>query len=320
MSDRPFKLATVSSRGSPPFVALVLDERAVGLAAVLPHFREPRRSTAAPLNAAGMLGLLENWDVSFEQLCEVVAFLLAHGLDDERWSLAVGPIQSFAIHAPVPRPPKMLYAAVNYPRAGREPAKPDGIVRRPYMFQKTSSCVAGPYDDIVKPRGFDDLGWEVELALVIGRPGRHIAPERALDHVAGYVVANDVTVFNFRQPNELPIPGPDWFGSKCHDSFAPLGPYLVPRAFVPDCRRLRLTCKVNGELLQDGNTRDMISSPEEQVAHCANQTRLEPGDVISTGTPQGIAPHVGQYLKVGDVVECEVEGLGTQRSRVVDAT
>jgi 2-keto-4-pentenoate hydratase/2-oxohepta-3-ene-1,7-dioic acid hydratase in catechol pathway len=93
----------------------------------------------------------------------------------------------------------------------------------------------------------------------------------------------------------------------------------VPRGFVPDYRNLRLTCKVNGETLQDGNTRDMIFSPEEQIAHCSNQTRLESGDVISTGTPEGIALHVGRYLKVRDVVECEVEGLGAQCSRVVDA-
>jgi 2-keto-4-pentenoate hydratase/2-oxohepta-3-ene-1,7-dioic acid hydratase in catechol pathway len=263
-----------------------------------------------------MLDLLENWDANLDGLCELVSFLDARGLEDPRWREAVVPLAQLKIHAPIPRPPKMLYAAVNYPRAGREPPRKDAG-RRPAMFQKTSSCVVGPYDDVVKPVGFDDLSWEVEFALVIGRLGQRVPPGRALDHVAGYMTANDVTVLNFRKADELPIPGPDWYGSKCHDTFAPLGPFLVPRMFVPDCRNLRLTCKINGETLQDGNTRDMIFSPDEQIAYCSSQGRLEPGDVISTGTPSGIAMHVGRYLKVGDIMECEVEGLGAQRSRLV---
>ena len=126
-----------------------------------------------------------------------------------------------------------------------------------------------------------------------------------------------MTVRDFRRQGELPISGPDWFGSKCHDTFAPLGPFLVPSAFVPDCHNLRLTLKVNGELRQDGNTRDMIFTPEEQVAHVSWQLALEPGDVISTGTPNGIGMQLGFFLKVGEVMEAEVEGMGAQRNRLV---
>jgi 2,4-didehydro-3-deoxy-L-rhamnonate hydrolase len=316
MVDKAFKLATVSSGGSPPYVVIVLDDLTVAIEGVRAHASAARQRPALPISARSMLDLLECWDANLDHLCELVAFLDANGLEDPRWREAVAPLAQLKIHAPIPRPPKMLYAAVNYPRAGREPPKIDGA-RRPAMFQKTSSCVVGPYDDVVKPAGFDDLSWEVEFALVIGRLSHRVSPERALEHVAGYMTANDVTVLNFRRPDELAIPGPDWYGAKCHDTFAPLGPFLVPRVFVPDCRNLRLTCKVNGETLQDGNTRDMIISPEEQIAHCSNQGRLEPGDVISTGTPSGIAMHVGRYLKVGDIMECEVEGLGAQRSRLV---
>lgn len=311
-----FKLATVSSAGSPRFVALVLGDNAAALSALLPHVAAAQKT---PLAADTMLGLLGQWERSFDVLCEAALLMRQNGLDDERWRDAVGPLAALKIHAPIPRPPKMFYAAINYPRPDRPPKKDDGIVRRPYMFEKTTSCVAGPYDDIVKPKGYDDIDGEVELGLVIGKPGKNIPVERAMEHVAGFLVCNDLTVRNYRVAGELPVPGADWLGSKCWDGFAPLGPYLVPRQFVHDCRNLRLTLKVNGHARQDGNTRDMIHSPEAQVAHMSNQLALEPGDVISTGTPNGIGLYTGQYIKVGDLIECEIDGLGAQRNRLVAA-
>jgi 2,4-diketo-3-deoxy-L-fuconate hydrolase len=311
-----YKLATVSSAGSPRFVALVLGDKAVALGAILPYLARGRT-----LASASMLGLLEQWDESFEVLCAAAALLRADGLDDQRWRDAVTPLGKLSCHAPIGRPPKMFYAAINYPRPGDEnKKKDDGIIRRPYMFEKTASCVAGPFDDVMKPLGYDDIDGEVELGVVIGHKGKRIPPERAMDHVAGFMVCNDLTVRGFRKQGELPVPGPDWFGSKCHDGFAPQGPFLVPRAFVPDCRNLRLTLKVNGEIRQDGNTRDMIHSPEAQIAHISNQVTLEPGDVISTGTPNGIGLITGKYIKAGDVIEAEIDLLGAQRNRLVAET
>jgi 2,4-didehydro-3-deoxy-L-rhamnonate hydrolase len=314
----PFKLATVSSGGSPPYVALVLGERAVALNPALRRFADSGR-TRRRLAVVSMLDLLADWEANFALLQELEAFIGRDGIEDERWRGAVSPITSLSIHAPVPRPGKMLFAAINYPRPGRESR--DGVPAgaRPNMFEKTSSCVAGPYDDVVRPEGYDKIDWEVELALVIGTRAKAVAPERALDCVAGFLTANDVTVRDFRKPGELTVPGPDWFGSKCHDTFAPLGPFIVPRDFVRDCHALRLTLKVNGETRQDGNTSEMIFSPEEQVAHVSRQLALEPGDIISTGTPNGIGMQLGFFLKVGDVMEAEVEGLGAQRNRLIDA-
>jgi 2-keto-4-pentenoate hydratase/2-oxohepta-3-ene-1,7-dioic acid hydratase in catechol pathway len=307
-----FKLATVSSAGSPRFVVMVQGDKAIALQAMLPYLR------LRGIDASSMLGLLGEWDRSFEALSEAASLLERQGLDDPRWRAAVAPLESLHVHAPIPRPPKMFYAAINYPRPGDEKKKKDdGIVRRPYLFEKTASCVTGPYDDVVKPLGYDDIDGEVELGLVIGRKGKRIPVDRAMDHVAGYVICNDLTVRGFRKPGELPVPGPDWFGSKCHDDFAPLGPFFVPRQFVPDCRNLRLTLKVNGEIRQDGNTRDMIHSPEAQVAHISNQLTLEPGDIISTGTPNGIGLITGKYIKAGDMIEAEIDGLGVQRNRLV---
>jgi 2,4-didehydro-3-deoxy-L-rhamnonate hydrolase len=311
-----FKLATVSSAGSPRFVALVLDEKSVALNAVLPHVAAAQQ---APLAADTMLGLLNQWERSFDVLSEAASLLRKAGLEDRRWADSVAPIGAVKIHAPIARPPKMFYAAINYPRPDRPPRddKKDNIVRRPYMFEKTTSAVTGPYDDVVKPKAYDDIDGEVELGVVIGKPGKNIPVERAMAHVAGFMICNDLTVRNFRVPGELPVAGADWLGSKCWDGFAPLGPYLLPRQFVSDCRNLRLTLKVNGQVRQDGNTRDMIHSPEAQVAHMSNQLALEPGDVISTGTPNGIGLYTGQFIKTGDLIECEIDGLGVQRNRLV---
>ncbi|HKT18884.1 MAG TPA: fumarylacetoacetate hydrolase family protein [Stellaceae bacterium] len=311
-----FRLATVSSAGSPRFVALVLGDKSVALNAVLPHVAAAQR---APIPSHTMLGLLGEWERSFEVLSEAAALLGKAGLEDRRWADAVAPMSAVRVHAPIARPPKMFYAAINYPRPDRLPRKDDGIVRRPYMFEKTASCVTGPYDDVVKPEGYDDIDGEVELGVVIGKRGKTIPVDRAMEHVAGFIICNDLTVRNFRAQGELPVPGPDWLGSKCWDHFAPQGPYLVPRQFVPDCRNLRLTLKVNGETRQDGNTRDMIHSPETQVAFMSNQMTLEPGDVISTGTPNGIGIYTGVFIRAGDLIECEIDGLGVQRNRLVAA-
>jgi 2-keto-4-pentenoate hydratase/2-oxohepta-3-ene-1,7-dioic acid hydratase in catechol pathway len=266
-----------------------------------------------------MMALLDDWDESFEKLVKVAAWVRREDVDSPRLKGCVAPISALTVHAPIPRPPTMFFAAVNYPRpAGRNAPPPPGVVRRPHMFEKTARCVIGPYDDIVKPREYNDIDWEVELALVIGRGGKRIPAAKAMDHVAGYVIANDVTCRDFRKQGELAIPGPDWFGSKCHDGFSPLGPYFVPRDFVPNCRNLRLTLKVNGELRQDGNTKDMVFSPEQQIEHVAHHLAVMPGDVFSTGTPEGIAMLTGaRYLQVGDVMETEIEGLGVQRNRLV---
>ncbi|MFM9969409.1 MAG: fumarylacetoacetate hydrolase family protein [Burkholderiales bacterium] len=312
-----FKLATVSSAGSQPFVALVIEDQAFALAPLYALFQNASGARGSSrLAAASMLDLLRNWSDSFAVLGDLAALVTREGLDSPRWQTLRASIASLHWHAPIPRPPGLFFAAVNYPRPGR-PARDPAAPHRPYLFEKSARCVIGPHDDIVKPDDFDDIDWEVELALVIGRGGRRIAPERAMDHVAGFMVANDITCRGFRQKGELPIPGPDWFGSKCHDTFAPLGPYLVPREFVKDCRNLRLTLKVNDQLRQDGNSRDMVFSPEEQIAHVSNQVMLEPGDVFATGTPEGFGMQSESFLKVGDIVEAQIEGLGAQRNRLV---
>jgi 2,4-diketo-3-deoxy-L-fuconate hydrolase len=313
-ADTTFKLATVS-KGGVPYAALIIGDHAVRIDELDRHFSKP--SGNREWSCTSLLGMLQNWDFSFERLCQLAEFAAREGLGDPKLKACTATTADVRFHAPVPRPPGMFFAVVNYPRPAKEGKDVTSAVRRPYVFEKAARSAIGPYDDIIKPVGFDKIDWEVELAFIVGRGGSHIRPERAADHIAGYLIANDITCRGFRQEGELPIKGPDWFGSKCHDSFCPLGPYFVPRAFVPDSRDLRLIMKINGEVRQDGNTRDMLYGPEELLAHVSNQLTLEPGDLFSTGTPEGFGAQSARFLKPGDIVEAEIPGLGAQRNRLV---
>jgi len=182
----------------------------------------------------------------------------------------------------------------------------------PILFYKAPNTVVGPHDDILIPRGSTRTDWEVELGVVIGRRARYLAsPDEALDHVAGYVVSNDVSERDF----QLAQSGGQWSKGKSCETFQPLGPWLVTADEVPDPQAVRLRSWVNGDIRQDSSTEDMIFSVAYLVWHLSQYTVLDPGDVINTGTPQGVALS-GRfpYLQAGDVVEVEVEGLGRQRS------
>jgi 2,4-didehydro-3-deoxy-L-rhamnonate hydrolase len=312
-AETTFRLATVSKQPGDAYAAIVLEDQALRIDRIDQFVtRGSKRWSSTTL-----LGMLEEWEFSFERLRSIVEFISKEGLGDAKLRACASPIGDLVFHAPIPRPPSMFFAVVNYPRPAKENKETDPAVRRPYLFEKSSRCAVGPYDDIRKPVGFDKIDWEVELAFLIGRAGSRIPIERAFEHIAGYLVANDITCRGFRQPGELPIKGPDWFGSKSHDTFAPLGPYFVPRAFVPDYRNLRLILRVNGEVRQDGTTRDMLYGPDELVAHVSNQLTLQPGDLFSTGTPEGFGAQSDRFLQLGDVIEAEIEGLGSQSNRLV---
>lgn len=191
---------------------------------------------------------------------------------------------------------------------------------RPYSFVKLSSAIVGPYDPIVIGPQMSTVDWEVELALVIGRGGRDIPAEEAMDHVAGYLVANDVSCREQTMRDDWPLFCADWLAGKSFDTFAPLGPWLVPRHLVADPLDLHMSLRVNGRTRQDAKTSDMLFTPAEQVAYASSITTLEPGDVISTGTPAGTGMETGEFLALGDIVEAEITGLGCQRNVVVAQT
>ncbi|MBO9626621.1 MAG: fumarylacetoacetate hydrolase family protein [Microbacterium sp.] len=216
------------------------------------------------------------------------------------------------IGAPIARPSAVICIGQNYAAHARESgAEPPTI---PIMFLKTPNTVVGPNDTVTIPRGSEKTDWEVELGIVIGARAAYLdSPEEAEAHIAGYVVANDVSERAF----QMEVSGGQWSKGKIAAGFNPTGPWLV----TPDevgVDELRLRSWVNGEPRQDSNTNDMIFDVRVIVHHLSQYVTLEPGDLILTGTPQGVA-FGGKfpYLKAGDVVDIEIEGLGHQRQEFV---
>jgi len=216
------------------------------------------------------------------------------------------------IGAPIVRPSAVICIGQNYAAHARESgAEPPTV---PIMFLKTPNTVVGPNDAVTIPRGSEKTDWEVELGIVIGARASYLdSPDEADAHIAGYVVANDVSERAF----QMEVSGGQWSKSKIAPGFNPTGPWLVTPDEV-DVDELRLRSWVNGEPRQDSNTNDMIFDVRTIVHHLSQYVTLEPGDLILTGTPQGVA-FGGRfpYLKAGDVVEIEIEGLGHQRQEFV---
>jgi 2-keto-4-pentenoate hydratase/2-oxohepta-3-ene-1,7-dioic acid hydratase in catechol pathway len=185
----------------------------------------------------------------------------------------------------------------------------------PYIFLGAVSALAGPYDDVVLPARGDEHDWELELAAVIGRGGRDIPPERALDHVAGYTICNDVTTRDLVQRPDLGAIGSDWLRSKNSPTFLPTGPWLVPARFVQDPMHLQIRLALNGEVMQDESTADMIFDVARLVSYASERVELLPGDLLLTGSPAGNGTHWNRFLQDGDVMEGSITGLGLQRNR-----
>lgn len=187
----------------------------------------------------------------------------------------------------------------------------------PYLFAGLPSAVCGPYDDVVLPGYSDSHDWELELAAVIGRPAFRVTPEDALDHVAGYTIANDITTRDLVFRRDMPEIGTDWLRAKNAPTFLPLGPYLVPAARAGDPADLRVRLSLNGEAMQDESTGDMVFGVAQLVSAASRTVPLHPGDLVLTGSPAGNGMHWGRLLKDGDTMEGSITGLGTQRNRCV---
>ena len=280
------KLCTFLQAGAPR-VGIVLDDEVVDLSAAAPEL--PRDLVA--LLAAGPAAL-------------------ARAKTAAANARARAPLASLMLAAPIVRPPKFLAIGLNYAdhvaEAGLEAPK------LPTVFNKQSTCVAGPHDGVHMPRVSTALDYEGELGFVIGARCRHVPRERAHEVIAGYLVVNDVTVRDW----QLRIP--TWTMGKSFDTHGPLGPWLTTADEI-EPSGLRLRTWVNGEVRQDSNTKHLIFDCAALVEHLSTAFTLEPGDVIATGTPGGvgIAMKPPRLLKIGDVVRVEIEGLGALENRVI---
>ena len=332
--DTPFKLATFEAGGDPA-VGLVLGDQILELSGASDHL-----ATEAGLDAMTlpneMRALIEAYDTAAPRLYQIANYFqdgadaalpFVHAVDD------------VTITAPIKYPWNILAAAANYKahaegmagggdddeedeaeaggrrRGGFDPsrvAEIDPARDAPVMFAKSPrSGIIGTGEPYYIPPGRERIDWEGEMAIVIGKPAYLVSAEESLDYVFGYSIMYDVSDRGGRTREVAMFPGPNWFDGKSTNRGAPFGPYIVPKEFMPNHDSLRLRTWVNGELMQDQTTADLIWPQEHLIAYTTSILTLYPGDVIATGTPSGTGAERGEFLKAGDVVEIEIEGIGT---------
>ncbi|MQY39931.1 hypothetical protein SRB17_79590 [Streptomyces sp. RB17] len=316
-SAGPFALGTLSTPDGNPFPGLVVRDRVLDL------------SQALAWKPADVRSVLERWEETLPVLHTLA------GEDTLEWQ----PLDGLQVHAPV-EPRQIFQSGANYRQhvidlevAHRSPDDPRTVEearaeiaavmdRRaaedlPYVFIGLASAITGPYDDVVLPAWAEQPDWELELAAVIAKPAYRVPVEAALEYVAGYTIANDLTDRATVFRRDMKAIGTDWLRSKNAPGFTPLGPWIVPAGSIADPGDLRVTLKLNGETMQDESTKDMLFGIARLVSYVSQTARLLPGDLVLTGSPAGNGIHWGRLLRDGDVMEGSITGLGAQRTRCV---
>lgn len=268
---------------------------------------------------ATVLDILRSWDETHPRLARAVenGALGAKGI----------PASELKILAPVLYPGAFFCAGANYwdhleemaeiakQATGKAPSMTKGP--EPWFFMKTAAgSIIGNGAPVRLPRFSKQVDWEAELGVVIARPTRSISEHEALDAVAGYLIVNDLSARDLMKREGTPFIY-DWIGQKCFEDGAPMGPWLTPAAYVPDPNNLDVKLWVNGVLKQNSNTSRMVHGIAEQIAYLSRHVTLRPGDIIATGTPAGVGMPRGEFLKIGDEVKIEIDGLGTLANRMV---
>lgn len=294
-----YQLGTIST-GEGPRAVMILDGQAIDIAA-----------STGVRRYESLMGILETFDASLIRLDELA-------LSKPKGT----PLAQVTLLSPIPVPPAIYCAGSNYAdhatemakAAGREPPKdPHELGQRSWHFIKSSRSAIGTGATIAIPEQTKKLDWEAELGVVIGRPCRNVAEDKALDYVAGYLVANDLSARDLSRRNGVPensIFRNDWTAHKSFDGACPMGPWLTLARDVKNPHDLKMRLSVNDVVKQDSNTSHMIFDIREQIADLAGRMTLLPGDIILTGTPAGVGNGRGEYLNSGDVVKVSIEGLG----------
>jgi 2-keto-4-pentenoate hydratase/2-oxohepta-3-ene-1,7-dioic acid hydratase in catechol pathway len=284
------RLATIQTAAGPR-AALLVGDALIDL-----HATRPDLPTSVRELLAGGAGMLRN------------AAEAANRPDAVRL-----PASSVKLLAPIPDPPKVICVGLNYRDHAAESGVP--IPREPVLFSKFSSAIIGPEEPIRLPPVSQEVDYEAELVLVVGKSGRRISVAGAMDHLAGYTVGHDVSARDW----QLKKDGAQWLAGKTFDTFAPIGPYLVTADEAGDPHNLGIRLRLNGKTMQDSNTRQMIFRAGDILAYVSQIVTLEPGDLVFTGTPPGVgnARKPPVFLKGGDVVEVEIDRLGVLRNPVI---
>lgn len=322
-----FSLGTFSREDGRRFAGLCLGERVLRLEEL---HAEAMRCGAGWSAGASVLDLLQGWTENLP-----VLRTLAQRFSPEH--PAAMAMSSLRVHAPVDLPRQVLCTGANYRKhvvdltldMGVGPPGLEGEALRrwaedmmderlasgePYVFTKLPSAITGAFDPVVLPATTHQPDWEVELAVIIGRRARNVRREDALGYVAGYSVVNDVSARDLIARTDYKMLGTDWLRSKSPPTFMPFGPTLVPACFVPDPQRLRIALRLNGQTMQDESTADMLFDVARQIEYISSHVELWPGDLIATGSPAGNGTHYNRFLRDGDVMDSEIEGLGRQRN------
>jgi 2,4-diketo-3-deoxy-L-fuconate hydrolase len=338
LANSAFALATCSTKSGAPFPALVLDGHVAPIHALKPVFEKLGFGT---ISSDSMLGVLENWEEAFVALRRAADFLQTAGSKDSRWRDLFAPGEQLNFRPPIDLPRQVFCVAANYRQhvidliVDQAPETDKGLNREerrtqaaklmderaahgaPFFFFKPPSAITGPFDPVILPRHARQPDWELELAVVIGKPCRRVSRDQALNYVAGYTIVNDITNRDLVFRKDAGALGADWLAAKGSPSYLPTGPYIVPTALVPNPQDLQVTLKLNGQVMQDESTADMIFGVSRIVEYLSTYVQLWPGDLIATGSPAGNGTHYNRFLKPGDVLEGSITGLGTQRNRCI---
>jgi 2-keto-4-pentenoate hydratase/2-oxohepta-3-ene-1,7-dioic acid hydratase in catechol pathway len=334
-SVEPFKLATVDIAGREAVVLVLRDQYVIEL---LGANRNLEMTGNYPVVAVpdDMVALIGQYEYGLKhRIYEIVNHVVGRGqLTATRRPAYVHNVSDVRFLAPLRYPGKMLNAAVNFFSHACEAcsAEERGAARAkrmasrgvPYLFYKTTrGAIIGHEDDVVLPHGRDRIDWEVELGIVIGRTARYVTAEQARNYVFGYTIHNDVSDRGGRPPGGSGQTS-DWLVGKGHDTFAPMGPWIVPAEFYGDpTKRLHMQLSIDGKLVQEAKIEDMIHNVWELIEYASSILTLHPGDVINGGTTSGTSSGAffagtrSGYLKPGEVMEAKIEGIGTLRNRTV---
>jgi len=263
------------------------------------------------VDASSVLAILQGWTKAHRALSKAASKVK---LKDGK------PLAKVKLLAPILYPAALFCAGANYWDHMEEMARVKGDVidrskrpREPWFFLKTSAhSIIGPGAPAHLPANSQQVDWEAELGVVIGKPARNVSVAKAMDYVAGYTIVHDLSARDMmKRTDRPPVMTFDWVGQKCFDDAAPMGPWIVPAGAIKDVGNLTVKLWVNGVLKQNSNTNQLIHNVPEQVAYLSEHVTLKPGDVIATGTPAGVGMPRGEFLKKGDVVKIEIEGCGT---------